>query len=401
MPIESVLNDCASCAVFLGHGGLGPWQTEEMRAAIEERMSSSRGGFRVIPVLLPGAERPDRGRLPNFLSTTTWAEFRRSLNDEEPFRRLISGIRGEEPGFAPGEAPFEGQCPYRGLEPFEEAHSQFFFGREALTEWLLDALRPPYGSRPENRFLAVLGPSGSGKSSLALAGLVPALERGGIGDGTPWPVVICRPGYDPLESLAVQLAPAMGRDSSLGALRDLIAGLKDDQRALHLSARLALRDAPATQRLVVLVDQFEEAFTLCQDAATRQALIDNLLYAANIAGGQTVVVLTLRADFVGKCASYPGLAAALSSHQLLVGPMIEDELRRAIVRPAQLAGCELETGLTELLLQDVEHQPGALPLLQYALRELWERREGRWLTGAAYRAIGGLEGRWRTGPMRS
>ena len=261
--------------------------------------------------------------------------------------------------------------------------------------------RPPYGSRPENRFLAVLGPSGSGKSSLALAGLVPALERGGIGDGTPWPVVICRPGYDPLESLAVQLAPAMGRDSSLGALRDLIAGLKDDQRALHLSARLALRDAPATQRLVVLVDQFEEAFTLCQDAATRQALIDNLLYAANIAGGQTVVVLTLRADFVGKCASYPGLAAALSSHQLLVGPMIEDELRRAIVRPAQLAGCELETGLTELLLQDVEHQPGALPLLQYALRELWERREGRWLTGAAYRAIGGLEGRWRTGPMRS
>ena len=204
--------------------------------------------------------------------------------------------------------------------------------------------------------------------------------------------MICRPGYDPLESLAVQLASAVGGDPGLDVLRKLIAGLNDDQRALHLSVRLALRDAPATQRLVVVVDQFEEVFALCQDNERRQALIDNLLYAANIAGGQTVVVLTLRADFLGKCAAHPGLAAALSSHQVLVGPMSRDELQRAIERPAQLAGCELETGLTELLLQDVERQAGALPLLQHALRELWDRREGRRLTGAAYRKIGGLEG---------
>jgi tetratricopeptide (TPR) repeat protein len=390
--IEQALDQSDSCAVFIGPSGLSPWQTEEMRAAITKRVSGTEGKFRVIPVLLPGAERPERSRLPAYLIATTWVEFRDSLDDQEAFHRLVSGIRGIEPGFAPGEAPFDGACPYRGLQPFEEAHAPFFFGREALTEWLIDALRPSAGSRPENRFLAVIGPSGSGKSSLTLAGLVPALKRGGLGDGALGPVVICRPGHEPPESLAIKLAPATGREPSLATLRDLIDGLKQDQRSLHLITRQVLSDGPATRRLTVVVDQFEEVFTLCQDAVARQALIDNLLYASSIAGGQTVVVLTLRADFYGKCAAYPALAAALSDHQLLVGPMTEDELRRAIERPAQLAGCELEVGLTERLLQDVEHQPGALPLLQFALRELWERREGRRLTNAAYRAIGGLEG---------
>ena len=128
---ESALAACDSCAVMIGSSVLGTWQTEEMRNAIEERISSGRRGFRVIPILLPGAERPDRSQLPDFLSSTTWAEFRRSLNDAEPCRRLISRIRGEEPGFEPDEAPFQGQCPYRGLQSFEEAHSKFFFRREA------------------------------------------------------------------------------------------------------------------------------------------------------------------------------------------------------------------------------------------------------------------------------
>jgi len=390
-PIEEALGDCASCAVFIGPSGLGSWQTEEMRAAIDKRVSGSHGRFPVIPVLLPGAERPERSRLPAFLSATTWVEFRQTLDDAEAFRRLVCGIRGTEPGYPPDEAPFEGQCPYRGLQPFDEAHASFFFGREALTEWLASALRPPSGSRPANRFLAVIGPSGSGKSSLALAGLVPALKRGEIG-GVAWPVMICRPGYQPLESLAKRLTGLGGGIPKLAEVDELIDKMKAGPTALHRFVGLALRDAPPESRLVVLVDQFEEIFTLCDDSAARQALIDNLLYSATIAGGQTVVVLTLRADFYVKCASDPALAAALSDHQLLVGPMIEDELRRAIERPAQLVGCELETGLTDIVMQDVERQPGALPLLQYALRELWERREGRRLTNAAYRAMGGLEG---------
>jgi hypothetical protein len=173
--------------VCIGPGGLGAWQHEEMLAAIDRRVGGSRGEFRVIPVLLPGADRPERGRLPTFLAATTWVEFRRSLDDAEAFRRLVCGIRGIEPGLGPGAAAFEGRCPYRGLEAFDAAHAPFFFGREALTEWLLDALRPSPVPGRENRFLAILGPSGSGKSSLALAGLVPALRRGGLEGSADWP----------------------------------------------------------------------------------------------------------------------------------------------------------------------------------------------------------------------
>jgi formylglycine-generating enzyme required for sulfatase activity len=145
-------------------------------------------------------------------------------------------------------------------------------------------------------------------------------------------------------------------------------------------------------RLVVVLDQFEEVFTLCSKEELREALIRNLLYAAKVAQGQTLVILTMRADFYGKCAANAELAAAFSDHHVLVGPMTEDELRRAIERPTQLVGCELEAGLVDLLLQDVRHQPGALPLLQHALLELWNKREGRRLTVKAYQEIGKLEG---------
>jgi hypothetical protein len=378
--IEDALRDCATCAVFIGPSGAGPWQNEEMRAAIDRRVGESQGDFRVIPVLLPGAERGERGRLPTFLVATTWVEFRRSLDDEDAFHRLVCGIRGIEPGPGPGGAICEGECPYRGLRFFDVEHTPFFFGREALTGWLLDALRG------DNRFLAILGPSGSGKSSLARAGLLAALKQGEIEGSARWPVVISRPGPDPLESLAVALSPYTAD------VLDLAGKLREDERRLHITARVALRDAPPEQRLVVLVDQFEEVFTLCHDERQCQALIDNLLHAASVAKGQTVVLLTLRADFYSKCAAHPRLAAALSDHQLLVGPMTEDELRRAIERPARLAGCEFEPGLVDVLLRDVLDQPGGLPLLQHALLELWGQRQGRRLTLAAYQTIGGVAG---------
>ena len=354
-------------------------------------MGEREGQFRVIPVLLPGMERPERGKLPTFLTTTTWVEFRRSLDDEETFRRLVCGIRGEEPGAGPDAAPFAGECPYRGLEVFDVEHAPFFFGREALTEWLVVALRPtPSGQ--ENRFLAILGASGSGKSSLARAGLVAALERGAIDGSGDWPIVILKPGRDPIESLAVALTGLGGTHPSPVVVQGLMAALCSAESTLHLTARLALRDAPRSRRVVVLVDQSEEVFTLCEDEAARKALFDNLLYAATVADGQAIVVLTLRADFYGKCGSYPALAAAMSDHQLLVGPMTEDELCRAIERPAYLVGCELGEGLSDLLIDDVKGQAGALPLLQFTLKELWTMRDVRRLTHATYRAMGGVRG---------
>jgi diguanylate cyclase (GGDEF)-like protein/PAS domain S-box-containing protein len=388
--IEKALDDCATCAVFIGPSGMGPWQNEEMRAAIDRRVSQKKG-FRVIPVLLPGGQREERSRLPTFLVVTTWVEFRRTLDEEDAFHRLLCGIRGIAPGPGPGQAVFEGVCPYRGLQVFRTEDAPFFFGREALTEWLLTMLRPAPDSGWENRFLAIIGASGSGKSSLARAGLIPALQRGELEGSEQWPVVICKPGPNPLESLAVALVADVAVGKGIG-VADLINHLRDDPHTLHLTVRVALHGGPETRRVVVLVDQFEEIFTLCHDDTLQQALIDNLCHASSVMLGQTVVVLTLRADFYGKCSAYPTLAAALSDHQMLVGPMTEDELQRAIESPAQLAGGELEHGLTEMLLQDVKNQAGALPLLEHALLELWEHREGRRLTVAAYREIGELEG---------
>ena len=384
--METALTNCATCAVFIGPSGFGVWQEEEMRAAIARRVNEARtvpnakDRFRVIPVLLPNSERPERGLLPPFLAAATWVEFRKSLDDQDAFHRLVCGIRGVEPGAGLSGAAFEGACPYRGLEVFNVEHAPFFFGREALTEWLIVKLRAsPSGQ--ENRFLAILGASGSGKSSLARAGLIPAIKRGELVGSAEWPVVIFKPGRDPIESLAVALAGLDGatRPSPV-AVQGLMSGLQATENTLHLTTRLALRDAPSARRLVLLVDQFEEVFTLCEDEKTRKALFTNLLYAATITGGQTIVLLTMRADFYGKCGPYSALAAAMSDHQLLVGPMTEDELRRAIERPALLAGDEFEPGLVEMLLRDVAGQPGSLPLLQFALMELWQRREGRRLT---------------------
>jgi WD40 repeat protein/energy-coupling factor transporter ATP-binding protein EcfA2 len=390
--LEEALAVCATCAVCIGPNGSGAWQNEEMRAAINRRVTDNTHGFRVIPVLLPGAERGERSKLPTFLSATTWVEFHGSLDDDGAFHRLVCGIRGIEPGPSPGEAISIDATPYRGLQVFDVQDCPFFFGREALVEWLLDDLGPDAQRQTENRFLAIVGPSGSGKSSLARAGLAAAIQQGKIAGSEYWPIAICKPGADPLESLAVAVSAATGDGQNVTAVRSLIADLRADPRTLHLVTRLALRDAPPERRLIVLVDQLEEIFTLCHDEAARKATIDTLLHAATVADGQTIVILTLRADFYGKCAAYPHLAAAFSDHQMLVGPMTRDELRRAIERPALLVGCEFEPGLVETLLDDVAHEPGGLPLLQHALLELWNRRAGRRLTHAAYHEIGGVEG---------
>ena len=392
--IEEALDTCETCTVFIGPSGIGPWQNEEMRMAIDRRISQTNGRFRVIPVVLPGGQRDQRSRLPAFLVATTWVEFHKTLDDGQSFHRLVCGIRGLEPGA--GQVIVEGACPYRGLQTFQAEHTSFFFGREALTEWLIDELRSAPGCGPgsgrENRFLAIVGASGSGKSSLARAGLIPALKRGEFEGSQEWPIVICRPGPEPVESLTIALAAEPALKESVSSVRSFMSDLCDDERTLHLMVRTALHNAPETRRVVILIDQFEEIFTLCQSDLLRRALINNLLYAASVTPGKTIVILTMRADFYGKCASCTNLAAALSDHQVLVGPMTEEELRRAIERPAQLVGCELEPGLTEMLVHDFKNQAGALPLLQHALSELWKRRECRRLTLAAYESIGRLHG---------
>lgn len=387
--VEKALDQSDSVAIFIGPSGIGPWQNEEMRAAIRRQVQERRASehpFRVIPVLLPGATRGERSQLPAFLVENPWVEFRRTLDDDDAFHRLVAGIRGRAPGRPLGLAGFESQCPYRGLPFFDVEHSEFFFGREPLIGWLLDALRR------ETRFLAIVGPSGSGKSSLMRAGLIASLKHGEIEGSADWPIATFRPGTNPLETLAVAVAGSTRIAESALGLRDLIQEMGTDERILHLNVAMVLSKEPSDKRMVVCIDQFEEIFTLCRDDRMRNAFIANLLYASSVAGGRTVVILSMRADFYGRCATYPALAAALSDSQILVGPMTEDELKRAIELPAQLVGIELEGGLSERLINDVEDQVGGLPLLQHALLELWHHRQGRRLTHAAYESVGGVEG---------
>jgi WD40 repeat protein len=293
----------------------------------------------------------------------------------------------------PDEAPAPGVAPFKGLHYFEEADAGRFFGRETLTAALLERVQAALVAAPPLRFLAVVGASGSGKSSVVRAGLIPALRRSQTFAG--WPIRCFTPTARPLQALAAALTQ---ESASVAATATLMDDLARDRRALHLAAaRLA---SEATPGMVLVIDQFEEFITLCRDETERRAFIDNLMTATTEPGGTTCLVLALRADFYASCAPYAALREALSGQQAYIGPMSAEELRRAIEEPARRDRWELEPGLVDLLLQDVgadtdaDHppEPGALPLLSHALLETWGRRRGRTLTVSGYLASGGVRG---------
>ena len=275
--------------------------------------------------------------------------------------------------------------PYQGLRPFDEGSAAAFFGRETLVQQLLTRL----GEDGElSRFLAVIGPSGSGKSSVVRAGLLPALRSGGLPGSDQWYIVTMLPGARPLDELAVALrrvAPA-GVESE-----DLLALLRADHRGLVRAARLLLPAEPEAE-LLLLIDQFEELFVLCDDEAARSHLVESLVAAVLDPRSRLRVLITLRADFIDRPLQYVDLGELLRQRGELVLPLTPDELERAIVEPARWAGLTLDDGLAAALVADVANQPGVLPLLQHTLSELFTRRRGRLLTRAAYQEIGGVSG---------
>jgi hypothetical protein len=189
--LKQAFDTSRTCAVFIGPHGIGPWENVEMRSALDDRVK--RSGFRVIPVLLPGAVLAERGTLPRFLSSSTWVDFRSGLQDAEAFRRLLAGIRGQPPGRAEIRAtsPQDAVCPYQGLAVFDEADAPFFFGREADTQHLLEQLRT-------QRFLAIIGPSGSGKSSVVRASVLPKWREGALPGSEGWTYLLFHPRAYPL-----------------------------------------------------------------------------------------------------------------------------------------------------------------------------------------------------------
>ncbi|MGH2409455.1 MAG: hypothetical protein ACRDGS_03695, partial [Chloroflexota bacterium] len=246
-------------------------------------------------------------------------------------------------------------------------------------------------SAPPNapRFLALVGASGSGKSSTLLAGLLPRLQAGAIPGSEAWIYLTpMAPGTRPLEMLARTAHPLLP-GSAPEAIRSL---LEESPEALHhLAARVATRPE---QRVVLVVDQCEELFSTAVDEQERRCCVDALVTAATAASGAILLLLTLRADFYDRPLRYPSLGALLHAHSVVVLPPTVEEVRRAIERPAALpdVGLWFDEDLVGDLLFDLRGQIGALPLLQFTLDQLFARRQNRRLTGAAYRALGGMRG---------
>jgi WD40 repeat protein len=208
-----------------------------------------------------------------------------------------------------------------------------------------------------------------------------------------WFIQVFKPGRRPLEAMAVALM-AINPATLDRSLRSLIEEMETDEQGLHLLTLevLAGQSSPDKTHIALVIDQFEEIFTLCDDEAVRRTFLTNLLYAASLQDGRTVVILTMRADFYSQAAMYPNLATQLADQQVLISPMTETALTEAITKPAHKVGLHFEAGLVDRLLQDAAAEPGALPLLQHALLELWERREKNGLTLVGYQASGGVHG---------
>ncbi|RJQ72752.1 hypothetical protein D5S17_25905 [Pseudonocardiaceae bacterium YIM PH 21723] len=272
-------------------------------------------------------------------------------------------------------------APYVGLAAFQQSDSELFFGREALVDAALRKL-------DSGRLLVLFGASGSGKSSLLRAGIIPAIESGALSDQLhKWRSIVFTPGRSPFRECAVRFAGALDTIPT-----SLYNELCADRHNLSLLARRILVDAPAETELLICIDQFEEVFTQCTDLAERTAFIDALLTAVEHPDSRIRVVLTVRADFYGSCTEHPGLLAALQEAQFAVGPLSTEELQRAITQPARRADCVVEGQLLATLVAEAAGRPGALPLVSHALLQTWHRRSGNRLTLAGYQACGGIHG---------
>src|SRR2546430_2979858 len=236
--IAAGLRASAACAVSVGPHGLGDWSREELNVALD-RAAKDRA-FRLFLILLPGLPEPfESTTLPPFLGTRTWVDLRHGTEDTRAFQTLVNAIKGVPLGASIHDSPPTDRCPYRGLQTFDEPHAEFYFGRDADTQRLIEKLKT-------TRFLAILGPSGSGKSSLVRAGLIPALRKRALPASESSSVRLFSPGVHPLAALAAQLVH-LGPGE---AMQKTVDALGADARTLHLAIALAFADSSASKHVV-------------------------------------------------------------------------------------------------------------------------------------------------------
>lgn len=279
-------------------------------------------------------------------------------------------------------------CPYRGLFHFSPNDAEFFFGREVFVKELVQATQI-------RNFIPVLGASGSGKSSVVFAGLVAKLQQEGH-----WKFTYFRPGSDsdPFYALAEALVPLYRSEldsTDVPTQAGKLAKFLKDGQPLERIFTLIQRNHP-NQQLLLIADQFEEIYTVCTDEAIRKSFLGCLLTSIESSTNKfpysTVLVATMRADFLGNALSYPRFADVLRNYDIKIRAMNRDELSQVIEKPAQSLGVMFEAGLVKCILDEVEDEPGNLPLLEFALTSLWSKRQGNQLTHKAYEEIGEIKG---------
>lgn len=315
-------------------------------------------------------------------------DLRQQLDDPLSLKILASAVRGEPPGQELQErvrTTLANVCPYRGLRAFREEDAPFFFGREAHVDRLSEAVS-------RHALVALVGASGCGKSSVAQAGLLPRLRRH-VG-GQVWEVATFVPGDRPLHALAGALLPFLEPDKSevdrLVEVNKLAGCLGESSLPLRDVVARVLAKQPGTDRLLLVADQWEELYTLTREEKARKRFLDEILEATRM--GPLAVVLTLRGDFFGQALSYRPLEDRLHGAVVTLGPMNREELARVIEEPAKSVHLSFEPGLVERLLDDVGQEPGNLPLLEFALANLWEYRQSGRLLHEAYDRMGKVQG---------
>jgi hypothetical protein len=374
------MSACQAVAICIGAGEMGPWQQREVNMALQRQAHAP--AFPVIPVLLPGTD-PVLG----FLGQNTWVDLRNQADDLVAISILAGAIRGQPPSPDSGESvrlTVGAICPYRGLLYFREEDAPFFFGRDAAVQQLVTTVE-------SQSFVAVVGASGSGKSSVVRSGLVPRLRRN---QGRVWEIVTVVPGDRPMNALATVLLPFLEPDMTeadrLIEANKLARAMQSGDLSLREVAQRVIAKQSGTDRLLVVVDQWEERYTLALDETVRRRFIDELLDTS--ARVPVSVVMSLRGDFVGHALSYRPLSDRLQGGQVNLGPMSRTELAAAIQSPAEKVGITFEHGLVERILDDAGQEPGNLPLLEFVLKQLWDNRSRGELLHAAYSEMGCLQG---------
>ena len=333
----------------------------------------------------------------NLSGETKTAKIRELLLDRErkgKLDELLDAIATERPNLQlPHPDSQQLECPYRGLSAFQEKDKHLFFGRDRFSDQLVEKVQ----SQP---LTAVVGPSGSGKSSVVFAGLVPKLRNNG-----DWLIIHMRPGNNPFQALASTLLPhydpALTETDRLIESRKLTTALQDGTLPLTDILTHIQQKQPDNTNLLLIIDQFEELYTLCQNADERHRFLDLVVkgFSNQVSGfsqstteNRKHLVMTLRADFMGQALAYPLMVDALQNSDIKLGPMADDDLQQAIAAPAQKVGVSFESGLVERIMDDVGSEENTLPLLEFALTELWRWQTHRQLTHVAYEQIGQVKG---------